>query len=150
MKSLAERGLIELLTERVMKDKIPVLGICLGMQLLSRSSEEGVLPGLGWISAKTVRFRTGPEVRLPHMGWNSVKPRQNALLFTGPLPEKRFYFVHTFHVECAEQGDVAATAVHGYDFAAAVQHENIYGTQFHPEKSHQFGMELLRQFAKVS
>lgn len=150
MTHLRERGLIELLNRRVLEDQVPVLGICLGMQLLMRRSEEGTLPGLGWIPGETIRFRFDPQttgLKIPHMGWNTAKPMHTDSLFGDAGAETRFYFVHSYHVVCDEPADQLAITHHGYDFASAVQRGNIMGTQFHPEKSHRFGMKLLRNFA---
>src|SRR5205814_3490966 len=114
MRSLEERGLIPVLNRRVMDDEVPVLGICLGMQLLTRSSEEGVLPGLGWINGRTVRFRFAPDqpLRIPHMGWNRVVPRPDNPLIE-PGEEARFYFVHSYHVVCEQESDVLGTTRYG-------------------------------------
>lgn len=153
MSRLRELGLVEVLNERVLKAGVPVLGVCLGMQLLTEGSEEGQLPGLGWIAGTTVRFRFDPQannLKIPHMGWNTARPTATAKLF-GNLPEDaRFYFVHSYHVECRDNADVATWTTHGYEFVSAVQHGNIYGAQFHPEKSHKFGMQLLRNFAELT
>lgn len=127
---------------------VPILGVCLGMQLLLDRSEEGSKPGLGWIPGNVVRFRLATDSRLkvPHMGWSRVRPvRDNALLEPADQ-EQRFYFVHSYHAECAEPGDVIATATHGYEFAAVIGRANVMGAQFHPEKSHRYGMNLIRRF----
>lgn len=147
---LTERGLIPVLNARVRGAGVPILGICLGMQLLSRRSEEGALPGLGWIAADTVRFRFPEGERalpVPHMGWNTLTVRR-AVGPVGQLdPESRFYFVHSYHVRCDREEDVLATAHYGVDFHAAIGCGNVFGVQFHPEKSHRFGMSLLRAFS---
>jgi glutamine amidotransferase len=149
MRSLAGRGLIEPLNERVLAARVPVLGICLGMQLLAMTSEEGQLPGLGWLRAETRRFRFngGEPLRVPHMGWNAVRATGRHALFEGLEDEPRFYFVHSYHLACHDIDDVAGVTHYGYDFPAAVARGNIMGTQFHPEKSHRFGMQLLKNFA---
>ena len=147
MEQLAARGLTDGLTAIVRDRQVPVLGICLGMQLLARRSEEGVLPGLGWIDADVIRFRA-PGIRVPHMGWNVVRRGSSP----SPLFEddgERFYFVHSYHLACDDEGDVAAWAVHGDPFPAAVVHGNVLGVQFHPEKSHRFGFGLLGRFASL-
>lgn len=152
MTNLSERGLIPLLNSRVLEDKCPILGICLGMQLLSRRSEEGALPGFGWLAAETRRFQFGGELshlKIPHMGWNEVQARGHSPLLQGFDKLPRFYFVHSYHVCCERQEDIMATSFYGYEFAAAVGKENIMGTQFHPEKSHRYGMHLLRNFANL-
>lgn len=149
MTNLSERGLIPVLNKRVWEEKCPFLGICLGMQLITRSSEEGKLPGLGWIDGRTRRFQFHPGVgnlKIPHMGWNEVKPLAVAPLFLGFNEVPRFYFVHTYHVCCEDPADILALTSYGYDFVSAVKHGNIMGTQFHPEKSHKFGMRLLKNF----
>jgi glutamine amidotransferase len=121
------------------------------MQLLGRASEEGSMPGLGWIEAESVRFSFGADqagLKIPHMGWNSVSAVRSTPLFA-PMPEDpRFYFVHSYHLVCREQNDVLAVARYGFDFTAAVARRNIMGVQFHPEKSHKFGMQLLKNFAE--
>jgi glutamine amidotransferase len=150
MTSLRRSGLIPTLERRVLNEGVPILGICLGLQLFMQSSEEGVEPGLGWLHGRTVRFRLGDDrhegLKVPHMGWNTVKPARPGVwpsLRDGP----RFYFVHSYHVECDDAADVLATARYGYDFAAAARRGNVVGVQFHPEKSHRYGMALLRDFA---
>ena len=149
MKNLNDRGLIPLINRKVLVDGVPILGICLGMQLFSKRSEEGVLPGLGWIDAETVRFRfnsAGTNLKIPHMGWNFVDIRRENLLFRGMDENPRFYFVHSYHVICNNSSDVLTTTSYGYNFISAVNKENIFGVQFHPEKSHKFGMRLLSNF----
>jgi glutamine amidotransferase len=148
MTNLKERGLIPTLETKA-KGGTPVLGICLGMQLLSRRSEEGVLPGLGWIDAETIRFRFSAEqasLRIPHMGWNTVRSTTNAGLFDNLGSEPRFYFVHSYHVVCRDPADVLSTTEYGLLFTSALQNGNIMGVQFHPEKSHKFGMALFKNF----
>lgn len=132
---------------------MPILGICLGMQLLGRGSEEGRLPGLGWIEADVVRFKVDAasathRLKVPHMGWNVVNPISEPQLFQGLVIEPRFYFVHSFHMVCDDPSDVIASVDYGGLVTAAVRHGNIQGAQFHPEKSHKFGMKLLENFAK--
>jgi len=141
----------EELENAVLVRRIPILGICLGMQLMCKSSEEGHLPGLGWIDAKVRRFSWSSNInlKLPHMGWNTVKiVKSNPLLEIGN-DEQRFYFVHSYHVVCNNPRDVLATAHYGYDFTAAINHENIFGVQFHPEKSHRFGIRLISNFLRL-
>ena len=151
MKNLADLGLIPVLNRKVLEDKIPVLGICLGMQLLSETSEEGVLPGLGWIQAQTVRFsfaRNDGHLKIPHMGWNTVELKKSSPLFEDMFAEPRFYFVHSYHLRCDNHDDELCLTHHGYDFASAIARDNIFGVQFHPEKSHKFGMRLLENFIR--
>ncbi len=151
MAHLAERGLVGPLNERVLKDRMPVLGICLGMQLLTQGSEEGKAEGLGWIRAHTVRFRfEGKEqsLRIPHMGWNLVRPLRRHPLFEDLETEARFYFVHSYHVVPDSPDPSLATTSYGIDFVSAIADENVMGVQFHPEKSHKFGMNLLKNFVE--
>ncbi len=151
MGNLQASGLLETLTRRVQGDGVPVLGICLGMQLLARSSEEGTLPGLGWIDAVCQKFTFPPEDRqhkVPHMGWNAVQPRSGENLFSDMEPGALFYFVHSYHVVCADSDDVLGVSEYGGAFTSAVRRGNIFGVQFHPEKSLRFGMRLLRNFCE--
>lgn len=147
MRNLIDRGLRDPLNEAVVGNKVPVLGICLGMQLMSAGSDEGAMPGLAWLAARTVRFDVpDARLRIPHMGWNQVKtPR--ATFLSHALPEDaRFYFVHSYHVRCDDPADVALATEYGTEIVAAVVKGNIAGTQFHPEKSHRFGLALMRAF----
>lgn len=152
MTNLAERNLIPILNKKVLEDRCPILGICLGMQLLTIRSEEGKLSGLRWIDAETRRFSFKSEntfLKIPHMGWNAVKSLQTNSLFRGYDVAPRFYFVHSYHVCCNNKEDILATSFHGYEFTAAVGRDNIMGTQFHPEKSHRYGMHLLQNFGNL-
>jgi glutamine amidotransferase len=147
--ALRERNLEDVLNEQVLEIGKPILGICLGMQMLTRGSEEGRERGLGWIDAETRRFRfdgRSAGLRVPHMGWNWVKPRAIDSLFGGFSNPPRFYFVHSYHVVCEHPDDVLATCEYGGEFVCAVRSGNVFGTQFHPEKSHRFGMRLLENF----
>lgn len=149
---LQQSGLIPILNERVLNANVKTLGICLGMQLLGSSSEEGVLPGLGWIQARTTRFVSTQEapIKIPHMGWNVVAPRGTSTLFKNMEEDARFYFVHSYHVVCNDEADVAAVTRHGIECTAAVERGNIFGTQFHPEKSHRFGLSVLKNFVELA
>jgi glutamine amidotransferase len=148
---LAELGLVDVLNETVLDRRVPVLGVCLGMQLMARSSDEGSRSGLGWLDADVRRFAFPADVRLPvpHMGWSEVHPTRPSPLFEDGTANLRFYFSHAYHLVCHDPGDVAATATYGYEFAAGVHRENILGTQFHPEKSHVFGMDVYRRFLSL-
>lgn len=148
--SLRQEGWIAPLEQAVLKNKMPVMGICLGMQLMTRGSEEGQEPGLGWINAQARRFRpSDTRLKVPHMGWNEVsQPRSDELLPLVAMP-RRFYFVHSYRVECEDPEDVLLQCNYGEIFVAAFRRENIWGFQFHPEKSHRFGMELFRHFLEV-
>jgi glutamine amidotransferase len=149
MREIARRGLRDVLDRRVLNDRVPTLGICLGMQLITRSSEEGRLPGLGWVDATTRRFPGGDGLKVPHMGWNVVTPTRTSALTAGLPEESRFYFVHSYFVKADRPTDAVLTAQHGVTFDAALEAGNIYGAQFHPEKSHRFGMQVLANFARV-
>ena len=151
MQHLQESGLIAVLNEKVLNKKTPILGICLGVQLLTESREEGRKNGLGWIKGKTVAFgksKLNVNHKIPHTGWTNVKDFELSKLFAGMYDEPRFYFVHSYHLLLDNPADVLATANYGYDFTVGIEHENILGVQFHPEKSHKYGMKLLENFVK--
>lgn len=151
MARLQESGLVPVLAERVLGDGTPILGICLGMQLLTKGSEEGRLPGLGWVDAETRRFSFDPAtagLKIPHMGWNSVEFVAPDVLCKGFADTPRFYFAHSYHVVCENPKEGIGQAWYGYDFTAVLRKDNIRGTQFHPEKSHRFGMTILRNFVE--
>lgn len=149
MDNLNLSGLVPTLNERVRDARVPTLGICLGMQLMTRSSAEGQRPGLGWIDAQALRFPgSDPALKVPHMGWNRVTTVRPSLLADNLPAEPRFYFVHSYYVHCNDADDVLMTTKYGAVFHSAFQHRNVAGVQFHPEKSHKFGMRLLRNFAE--
>jgi imidazole glycerol-phosphate synthase subunit HisH len=151
MNFLTQLDLIEVLNQKVLEEKIPVLGICLGMQLLSEGSEEGSLAGLGWISgaAKKFSFKNTIDFKIPHMGWNFVKQHKESRLFSGMYPDARFYFVHSYYIRTEEQSDVLTSTLYETEFISSVEKGNILGVQFHPEKSHKFGMKLLKNFVEL-
>jgi glutamine amidotransferase len=150
MERLRECGLIEFLDERVLKARLPVLGICLGAQLFGRCSEEGDVRGLGWIAMDTIAFdrrQLTQGERIPHMSWTDTICKTHPL-FNG-ISEPRFYYVHSFHFACDDNDDVICEAVYGYRFASGFARNNVMGVQFHPEKSHTFGRQLLKNWAEI-
>jgi glutamine amidotransferase len=152
MRNLRERGLIDVLRRKALDEKTPLLGICLGMQLLTEYSEEGDCPGLGFVPGATRRLdMTGAaeKLRIPHIGWNEITlARPDAVLFSGIDPALRYYFVHSYAVFPAEPVDASATCTYGQTFAAALERGNIHAAQFHPEKSHHHGLAMLENFAR--
>lgn len=151
MSNLNNSGWINALNEAVLGKHVPILGICLGMQLMCKSSEEGKLPGLGWINAEVKRFKLpiDSNLKIPHMGWNTVDIVKPNPLIKAEDGEQRFYFVHTYYAVCNNKEDVLATTHHGDEITAAFSRDNIYGVQFHPEKSHRFGMALINRFVEL-
>jgi len=150
--NLDNLGLIDVLAEKVVGEGYPILGICLGMQLLTKQSEEGTQSGLGFVDAETVKFEFPDSIaklKVPHMGWNTVEQRKESKLFKDMFEENRFYFVHSYHVVCANVSDILTTTVYGIEFVSSFEKNNIYGSQFHPEKSHKFGMQLLKNFVEL-
>ena len=153
MRHLASFELTEPLSRAALIHRKPVLGICLGMQIMTRCSEEGTLPGLGWVLGETRRFRfdgSHQSLRVPHMGWNVAVASKSTPLWNGVPNLARFYFVHSYYVCCDSADDVAATTDYGGAFTSAFACRNLYGVQFHPEKSHRFGMALLKSFSEIS
>jgi len=149
MTKLKELGLLDVLHQRANVDQVPVLGICLGAQLMCRSSEEGVLPGLGWIDATVQKFPTrinGDRYAVPHMGWDFVKPMKDSPILNSLPDDPRFYFVHSYYIKCQAAQDVLLRNTYGIEFDSAFEKQNIVGFQFHPEKSHRFGKQLLKNF----
>lgn len=151
MRNLRESALQEALTEAVRMRGAPLLGICLGMQLLTDRSEEGALPGLGWIPGAALRFQPmdATGMKVPHMGWNTVHVVNRSPLVADLPAESRFYFVHSYYVHSEDPRHVVLTTRYGREFASGVARDNVYGVQFHPEKSHRFGMRLLEAFARI-
>lgn len=150
MENLEQRGLDKILNEEVLVKKKPILGICLGMQLMTKHSEEGDTKGLGWVDAETIKFENSQNknLKIPHMGWNSVLvTKNNGLINKDEL--QRFYFVHSYYVRCENEEDVLGTTDYITNFTSAFSDNNIYGVQFHPEKSHLFGLKLLENFSKL-
>lgn len=153
MKHLQELNLIDVLAMKVLSQKTPFLGICLGMQLLGKSSEEGQLPGLAWIAAEAKRFNfteLDKKLPVPHMAWNLIRPKKQSILLKNMHEDARFYFVHSYHVVSEAAENCLATTNYGYEFVSMVERENIFGVQFHPEKSHRFGMQLLKNFVELA
>jgi imidazole glycerol-phosphate synthase subunit HisH len=151
MQGLTERGLVPLLNKIVLQERKPILGLCLGMQLFTKRSDEGHLQGLGWLNAETIKFKFNKHnqnLKIPHMGWNWIKPCKSSPLFNNLGNDCRFYFVHSYHVVCADQKNALAHTNYGFDFTSMTIEDNIIGAQFHPEKSHKFGMQLLINFAE--
>lgn len=150
MKQLDTLGISDIIKEHALTAQKPILGICLGMQLMTNFSEEGDVDGLSLIDARTNKFLLQDQsVKIPHMGWNEVTWQKESPVLIGISEKPRYYFVHSYFVECIDQRDVLGITNYGQDFVSAFQHDNIIGMQFHPEKSHQFGMEIFKNFAKL-
>jgi glutamine amidotransferase len=152
MERLHESGLVDQLTDLVIDKKKTILGICLGAQLMTKRSDEGQLPGLGWVDGETVSFdRTllNDSDKIPHMGWNYTETSKDVVLFQDMYTDPRFYFVHSYHLKMNNTEDEWLTTEYGYKFCSAYQHNNIYACQFHPEKSHKFGMKLMENFVAL-
>jgi imidazole glycerol-phosphate synthase subunit HisH len=152
MSQLNSSGMRDELEKQVLENKVPVVGICVGMQMLAKSSDEGKLPGLGWIDGEVKLFDANLipfKTRLPHMGWNNMKPVRENELLTGLDIHSRFYFLHSYYFVCNNEEDILSTTEYGTTYASAVNKDNIYGIQFHPEKSHSSGIQLLHNFAKL-
>lgn len=146
---LHESGMTKKLNYLVLEKKIPVLGVCVGMQMMANESEEGTLPGLGWIAAKVERFHDGmfnQQTHLPHMGWNHVVIYDDDKLFRNIVSPK-YYFLHSYYLKASDTASVIGSSIYGIEFASAIAKDNIYATQFHPEKSHDWGVKLLQNFA---
>ena len=149
MNKLRELNLIDILNLKVLKNKIPILGICLGMQLFTNHSEEGDVDGLGWIDAETIQFnfqQSENKVKIPHMGWNNINISKKHSVFDNIKENVSFYFVHSYYVKCENKDDILCTTNYGIQFVSGFQKENIIGLQFHPEKSHKRGLKILSNF----
>lgn len=152
MKAIDECGLRQILDRQALERCIPVLGICLGAQLMMRGSEEGDIPGFGWFAGHARRFRFDPihsPLPVPNIGWRNVRTMRAHTLAQGLEDECRFYFVHSYHLVAENEIDVALMSSYGVEFVAGLQRDNLYSAQFHPEKSHRFGMAFLRNFLNV-
>ena len=150
MISLDRSGMREALDDLVLDKKVPVLGICVGMQMLANSSDEGELPGLGWVPGTVRKFDIEKVKQLPHMGWNDVVPLHACGLFKNFEETPKYYFLHSFYFECADREHALASSIYGEEFTCAVNAGSVYGVQFHPEKSHHFGVNLLKNFSELS
>ena len=148
---LKESGIWDVLNKTVLGNKIPILGICLGMQLMAISSEEGNAEGLGWFDADVIKFRVRDQLKykVPHIGWNNAVVNKESVLFQGISEEAMFYFVHSYHIKCNDEQDILTTTEYEYPFTSSIQKGNIFGTQFHPEKSHDLGGIVLRNFINI-
>lgn len=147
--NLRSSGFIEPLNNSVLVEKTPILGICLGMQLMTNRSEEGDANGLGWIDADTIKFENRPNFNVPHMGWNYVHDYEMSPVFTDIPSKPKFYFVHSYFVKCKKKENILCTTHYYEDFVSGIHSENIFGIQFHPEKSHKFGMKIFENFNKL-
>lgn len=151
MKQLHNSGMVELLNEKVMNDNVPILGICLGAQMMCNGSEEGNSLGLSWFDAEVVKFNFDEDInlRVPHMGWNFVDQMKTNIITENMPPDSRFYFVHSYHMVSNNENDVLFKTKYGYDFDSGLHHKNRFACQFHPEKSHKFGIQMFKNFAAI-
>jgi len=152
MNQLTKSGLIPVLNQKVIEKQTPTLGICLGAQMLGNNSEEGINKGLGWIDMDVIKFDSNKldnSLKVPHMNWNEITLKHNSTIFSDLDNTSRFYFVHSYHMSPKSKENILCTSSYGYEFASGVYKDNIYGVQFHPEKSHKFGMTLLTNFSKI-
>ncbi len=152
MKMLNKNGLKEFLNERVLNYKTPIIGVCVGMQILGNNSEEGVEEGFGWISGSVKKIDTAllkEKPHIPHLGWNSVSIKKETGLFSEINTDRGFYFLHSYYFDCEKNQDITATTQYGREFACGINHENVFGVQFHPEKSHGNGIQLFKNFANI-
>jgi glutamine amidotransferase len=148
MQKLDDLNLLDILNIKVVRDRTPILGICLGMQLFTKTSEEGNRRGLGWLDAETVKFTVNKNssLKIPHMGWEALNVKKSHFLFKDVKADAMYYFVHSFHLVCNQEADILSTSFYGYDFVSSISRNNIIGVQFHPEKSHKYGMKILNNF----
>ncbi len=149
MKNLEHFELKELLDRKALIEKVPFLGICLGMQILTNSSEEGNLSGLGWIEGSASKFKSDNDIKVPHMGWNYIQPSSNSRLCKNLEDNSRFYFVHSYYVHVHKEEHSSMKTKYSLEFDSGIEKDNIFGVQFHPEKSHKFGMQILKNFAEL-
>jgi glutamine amidotransferase len=149
IKKLNASGMRQSIESLVLDYEVPLLGVCVGMQILAKSSDEGVLPGLGWIDAKVRKFNILKSPVLPHMGWNNVRPKMYNGLFKDMQDDARFYFLHSFYFDPCNELNIEGVSDYGIRFTCAIRHKNIFGVQFHPEKSHDFGMQLLKNYSEI-
>lgn len=152
MNTFNNSGMRESAEKKAIREKVPVIGICVGMQMLAHSSEEGKLQGLGWVDGKVKKFDESQiafSTHLPHMGWNDVEIKQVSKIFENLDEQPKFYFLHSYYFECNEPNNSIAHADYGIRFTCAINHNNIFGVQFHPEKSHAYGVQLLENFSKI-
>lgn len=154
MENLKIRGLISILNRKVLEEKTPVLGICLGMQLFAQRSEEGDINGLGWIDGEVRKFyfndKDNKSPRIPHVGWKTIQPKKESLLIKGVTPDQKFYFTHSYHIVTNNPEDVLTTTYYGFEFVSSIQRGNIFGVQFHPEKSHRRGIVIYKNFVEYA
>ncbi|MEC5171970.1 glutamine amidotransferase [Chryseobacterium nepalense] len=151
MQRFHESGMKDKVHDLVVNKKVPVVGVCVGMQMMAKGSDEGSLPGLGWIDAYVHKFdvsQVSAKLPLPHMGWNDIQIIRNTPLLKDLEENPRYYFLHSYYFRCHDPKDAIAKTSYGIDFTSAVNHDNIFGAQFHPEKSHHFGIQLLKNFAE--
>ncbi|MAJ43842.1 MAG: imidazole glycerol phosphate synthase subunit HisH [Candidatus Marinimicrobia bacterium] len=151
IEKLKEYGIWDTLNRKVLIDKTPILGICLGMQLMAKQSEEGNVKGLGWFDAEIIKFRVNDKLKykVPHMGWNNILINKESYILKGVSETNMFYFVHSFHINCNNKEDILTTTKYEYNFTSSIKKNNIYGTQFHPEKSHDCGQQILSNFVNL-
>lgn len=149
-----DSGMVEKINQMVIHENTPVVGICVGMQMMAKRSDEGILPGLGWIDAEVKKFDSSltvgqTKLPLPHMGWNDIRSERTTPILTGLENDAQFYFLHSYYFVCNDENDRIASTNYGADFTCAANHKNVYGVQFHPEKSHKYGIQLLKNFAEL-